>query len=81
MRALIDIPDRQLMGLSAICATKKLARAEAVRQAIDLFIQQNRPPSQDAFGLWKDRAAILPGEPEALPRDGLAYQERLRSEW
>jgi hypothetical protein len=81
MRALIDIPDRQLEDLSAICEVKKLSRAEAVRQALDAFIAQNRPSREAAFGLWKGQSVYLPGEPEPLPSDGLAYQEKLRSEW
>jgi hypothetical protein len=81
MRALVDIPEHQLEDLSAICMTRKLSRAEAVRQALDAFIQQNRPAREVAFGLWKDESCCLPGEAEPLPSDGLAYQEKLRSEW
>jgi hypothetical protein len=81
MRALVDIPDRQIEDLAAICEAKKLSRAEAVRQALDAFIAQHRPSREAAFGLWKGHSVCLPGESEPLPEDGLAYQEKLRSEW
>ena len=81
MRALVDIPERQLDDLSAICAARKLSRAEAVRQALEAFIAQNRPSREAAFGLWKGQAVVLPGDSDPLPDDGLAYQEKLRSEW
>jgi metal-responsive CopG/Arc/MetJ family transcriptional regulator len=81
MRALVDIPEHQLEELSAICAARKLSRAEAVRQALGIFIQQNRPAPEEAFGMWKGKTIYLPGDSEPLPEDGLAYQERLRREW
>jgi hypothetical protein len=81
MRALVDIPDHQLEDLGVICKARKLSRAEAVRQALEVFIQQNRPARDEAFGLWKGKTIYLPGDPEPLPEDGLAFQERLRSEW
>jgi hypothetical protein len=81
MRALVDIPDRQLEDLNAVCAVKKLSRAEAVRRALAAFIEENRPPREVAFGSWKDQTIVLPGDADPLPEDGLAYQERLRSEW
>jgi hypothetical protein len=81
MRTLIDVPERQLKDLEAICAARKLSRAEAVRQAVDAFIELNRPARDQAFGLWKGQTGRLPGETKALPEDGLAYQEKLRSEW
>lgn len=81
MRTLIDVPERQIEELEAICTARKLSRAEAVRQAVDAFIAQNRPSREAAFGLWKGQTVTLPGETEPLPEDGLAYQEKLRSEW
>jgi hypothetical protein len=71
MRTLVDIPDRQLSDLNIICSTKKLPRAEVIRQAIKAYIDVNKavPPSQ-AFGLWSQPLA-----------DGLAYQDKVRSEW
>jgi hypothetical protein len=81
MRTLINMPDHQIEDLEAICAARKLSRAEAVRQAVAAFIEENRPSHEPAFGLWKDQAVYLPDEAEPLPKDGLAYQETLRSEW
>lgn len=70
MRALVDIPQRQIDDLAAICEAKHLSRAEAIRQAIGLFIDKNQKTSVDVFGLWKDKKI-----------DGLVYQEQVRSEW
>jgi hypothetical protein len=70
MRALVDISDKQIDALKAICKTKKLSRAEAIRQAIAAYIERNKPGAVDAFGLWKNRKV-----------DGLRYQEQVRSEW
>ena len=81
MRTLIDLPNQQLKELAEICAARKLSRAEAVRQAVAAFIEQNKPSRESAFGLWKGQAVCLPCESEPLPEDGLAYQEKLRSEW
>lgn len=70
MRVLVDIPEKQIDQLAVICEVKKLSRAEAIRQAIGLYIEQNKSGTTDAFGLWKDRKI-----------DGLTYQEQVRSEW
>ena len=81
MRTLIDLPERQLKELEAICTARKLSRAEAVRQAVSAFIEKNRSSREAAFGLWRGQNVCLPGESEPLPEDGLAWQEKLRSEW
>ena len=70
MRSLIDIPDAQIEALKAICQIKKISRAELVRQAITSYIQLHQSAPDAAFGLWKNRHT-----------DGLAYQEKVRSEW
>lgn len=84
MRTLIDMPEQQIKELEVICVARKLSRAEAVRQAVAAFIEQNRPSRDAAFGLWKGQSIRLPGrsaEAGLLPEDGLAYQETLRGEW
>jgi hypothetical protein len=70
MRTLVDIPDRQIKDLTAICAAERLPRAELIRRAITAYIEKKTPPAVDAFGLWKSHKV-----------DGLAYQEQVRSEW
>lgn len=70
MRTLIDIPNRQIEALSAICSQQKLSRSEAVRQAIAAYIQSKKTEIGDsAFGLWKKK------------QDGSAYQRKVRAEW
>jgi hypothetical protein len=70
MRTLVDIPDRQIDDLAAICAASKLPRAEVIRQAIAAYIATHKAPVGSAFGLWSERAI-----------DGVKYQKTLRSEW
>ena len=71
MRTIIDLPDDQVQPLKELAARTHLSRAELVRRAVAEYLTRHRPPPDDVvFGLWKDR-----GE------DGLAYQDRLRSEW
>ncbi len=70
MRTLVDIPDTQIHDLTAICQAEKLSRAEAIRQAIALYVEKHKPGTVDAFGLWQGRQV-----------DGLTYQEQMRSEW
>jgi len=73
MRTLVDIPDDQLAELAKIARQEKVSRAALVRRAVANLLEASRANPKDAlaasFGLWG------PGE------DGLAYQERLRSEW
>lgn len=70
MRTLIDIPDKQIKDLTAICEAEKVSRAEVIRQAISFYLEKKKPEGVEVFGLWKDRKV-----------DGLTYQEQARSEW
>ena len=70
MRTLIDIPDKQIRELTAICDAEKVSRAEAIRQAISAYLEMKKPGTGEAFGLWRERKL-----------DGLAYQEQERSKW
>ena len=74
MRTLVDIPDDQLEELNKLAEREKVSRASLVRQAVaDLLAARRRSGSaarDAAFGLWA-----------GMEEDGLAYQERLRSEW
>jgi len=71
MRTIIDLPEIQLEALDAVCAREGVSRAEGVRRAVAGYLKDARPAGPDpAFGLWRAR-----------PRDGVAYQRRLRREW
>lgn len=71
MRTIIELPGEQLEALDALCRRDRISRAEAIRRAVALLVQaQGGVASGAAFGMWRDRA-----------EDGLAYQERMRSEW
>lgn len=70
MRTLIDIPEKQIQELTAISQSLHVSRAEVIREAINNYLAAKQRPTQDAFGLWRDK-----------PIDGLAYQEQARSEW
>ena len=71
MRTLIDLLDVQVQALDELSRSEKRSRAALIRQAVDEYLSKRRGGAHDeAFGLWGDRRV-----------DGLAYQEKLRSEW
>jgi hypothetical protein len=70
MRTLVDIPDSQLGELAGLCKREGISRAAAIRAAIAAYLTDRAAPPAEAFGLWG-----------ADGPDGLAYQEKVRSEW
>lgn len=71
MRALIDMNDAQVEALDAIAKRVRQSRAALIRAAIDDYLDRHhREQVGDGFGLWGRREV-----------DGLAYQEKARSEW
>jgi hypothetical protein len=70
IQTLIYIPDEQAAPLTRICQQAHISRAEAIRRAIALFLEQHRDAGKDVFGLWKGRAI-----------DGEEHQRMLRREW
>lgn len=70
MRTLVDIPKSQIEALDQLASLKKLSRAALIRKAVNnLLDDQNKISGAEAFGLWDGK------------EDGLAYQEKVRSEW
>jgi metal-responsive CopG/Arc/MetJ family transcriptional regulator len=73
MRTLVDIPDDQIAELNRLAEREKVSRAALVRRAIADLLTSKRQTRQEVldatFGIRPDM------------EDGLAYQERLRSEW
>ncbi len=71
MRTIVDIPNDVIKSLAIICEKENKSRAVLIREAIDEYLAKKTSNSmEDAFGLWKGRK-----------KDGLAYQEEIRSEW
>jgi len=71
MRALIDIDEKQIRELDRLARSKKASRASLIREAVADYLQARAKDTlEDAYGLWGNRKV-----------DGLAYQEKIRSEW
>lgn len=70
MRTIVDLPDPGGAQLDALCRQRGLSRAEAMRQALRLWLAQQQPGHSAVFGLWRDR-----------PEDSVALQQALRAEW
>jgi len=71
MRILIDIPENKLEKLAILCHSKEISRAEAVRRAVEKYLEQySSEDSRKVFGLWKNRKI-----------NSRQYQQKLRSEW
>lgn len=70
MRTIVDLPDPERAQLDALCRQRGLSRAEAMRQALRLWLAQQQPRHRRVFGLWRDRQD-----------DGVQLQWALRDEW
>ena len=71
MRVLVDMNDVQIDALNALAKRMRQSRAALIRAAIDEYLaRHHREQVEDGFGLWG-----------AHKVDGLAYQEKMRSEW
>lgn len=71
VRTIVDIPDQFIESLDRLGTTNHQSRAAIIREAIADFLKvKSLPPSEAAFGIWKNRKM-----------DGLEYQNGLREEW
>jgi len=71
VRTIVDIPDQFIESLDRLGTTNHQSRAAIIREAIADFLKvKSLPPSEAAFGIWKNRKM-----------DGLEYQNVLREEW
>jgi hypothetical protein len=70
MRTLVDLPEADLKQLNELSRARKTSRTQLIRLAVTGFLAENKPGLEDSFGLWKGKR-----------EDGVAYQDRLRSEW
>lgn len=71
MRILVDVLKADLELLDEVSRRREISRAEFIRQAISTSLTPYREKmNHAAFGAWSK-----------VSDDGLAYQERTRSEW
>ena len=70
VRTIVDLPEAERTQLDALCRQRGLSRAEALRQALRLWLEQQKPSHSEVFGLWRDR-----------PEGSLQLQQALRQEW
>ena len=70
MRTIVDLPAAERSQLDVLCRQRGLSRAEALRQALRLWLEQQKPSHGEVFGLWRDR-----------PEGSLELQQALRQEW
>ena len=71
MRTIIELPETQLERVKPVLRQEGISRAELIRRAVNEYLKRYPEDSDDAaFGLRANRA-----------KDGLEYQEELRSEW
>lgn len=70
MRTIVDLPEADRAQLDALCKQRGLSRAEALRQALRLWLDRQQTSHAQVFGLWGDR------QPGALE-----LQDALRQEW
>ena len=59
-RTIVDIPASQLDEIERFCRALGISRAEAVRRALEAYLERTVDVRADGFGLWTDAAAIAP---------------------
>jgi metal-responsive CopG/Arc/MetJ family transcriptional regulator len=61
-RTIIDLPVSQLRDLDALCASRGISRAEAVRRAVQAFLLDRPDREESCFGLWRRTGRELRGK-------------------
>lgn len=68
-RIVIDLPEEDLRQWDNLAAIRHLSRAELIRQALSVYLADNRASSDnDAFGLWVNSDT-----------DGILYESQVRN--
>lgn len=67
VRTIVDLPEGERDQLDALCFQRGISRAQALREALTLWLERERPRHREVFGLWSDREL-----------DGVALQRRIR---
>lgn len=72
-RTIVDIPASQLTEIDSYCRRLGISRAEAVRRALEAYLERGADLRADGFGLWADHAgATTAVTPPAPARRGKA---------
>jgi hypothetical protein len=67
-RTIVDIPASQLDEIDRFCRTLGISRAEAVRRALEAYLERAVDVRADGFGLWRDaETAASPPSPPPSP--------------
>ena len=53
-RTIVDIPASQLDEIDRFCRTLGISRAEAVRRALEAYLERTVDAGADGFGLWAE---------------------------
>ncbi|MCB9983028.1 MAG: CopG family transcriptional regulator [Rhodospirillales bacterium] len=79
MRTIVDLPEKDVKLLDVLGQKENVSRAELVRRAVSGYLEAEKNKSADMldqyFGLLKDSPDVFDG------LDGLAWQDKMRSEW
>jgi hypothetical protein len=55
IRTIVDLPEAERAQLDALCRLRGLSRAEALRQMLRLWLEQQKPSHGEVSGLWPER--------------------------
>jgi metal-responsive CopG/Arc/MetJ family transcriptional regulator len=67
-RTIVDIPETQLAEIDRFCRALGISRAEAVRRALEAYLERSVDLRAEGFGLWKDAAPPAPAAPAGKGR-------------
>jgi metal-responsive CopG/Arc/MetJ family transcriptional regulator len=67
-RTIVDIPASQLAEIDRFCRTLGISRAEAVRRALEAYLERTIDLHADGFALWTDAVRTATPASAARPR-------------
>ena len=78
VRTLISLPDQKLKQLDVLARRNKKSRAQVVREAVDLYLNNNDRRRESWHELVRQTAGIGKGY---FGDDAVEYVRKLRAEW
>ncbi len=80
MRTIVDLPEDQVKALDHMGKADNLSRAELVRRAVDLYLNEElKKRSDDSVDKYFGFLTETPNAFDGL--DGLSYEQKIRGEW